>query len=98
MCKDLAVVMDVAGTILRMYRVAKDIEKGVIRLNVVTWELIMEKKGRVLVVPQMDPALIFSCRPYDNYRDTWPVLHDTPPQDREPWLENDLECVRLHLW
>ena len=56
MCKDLAVVMDVAGTILRMYRVAKDIEKGVIRLNVVTWELIMEKKGRVLVVPQMDPA------------------------------------------
>jgi Cu+-exporting ATPase len=65
MCKDLAVVMDVAGTILRMYRVAKDIEKGTIRLNVVTWELIMEKKGRVLVVPQMDPALIFSCRPDD---------------------------------
>lgn len=65
MCKDLAVVMDVAGTILRMYRVAKDIERGVIRLNVVTWELIMEKKGRVLVVPQMDPALIFSCRPDD---------------------------------
>jgi len=65
MCKELAVVMDVAGTILRMYRVAKDIEKGVIRLNVVTWELIMEKKGRVLVVPQMDPDLIFSCRPDD---------------------------------
>jgi soluble P-type ATPase len=65
MCKDLAVVMDVAGTILRMYRVAKDIEKGVILENVVTWELIIEKKGRVLVVPQMDPHLIFSCRPDD---------------------------------
>ena len=47
MCKELAVVMDVAGTMLRMYRVAKDIEKGVILVNVVTWELIMEKKGGV---------------------------------------------------
>ncbi|MDD4162764.1 MAG: HAD family hydrolase [Methanothrix sp.] len=65
MCRDLAVVMDVAGTILRMYRVAKDIEKGVILENVVTWQLIMEKKGRALVVPQMDPDLIFSCRPDD---------------------------------
>jgi Cu+-exporting ATPase len=25
----------------------------------------MEKKGRILVVPQMDPALMFSCRPDD---------------------------------
>ena len=65
MHKDLAVVMDVAGTILRMYRVAKDIEKGVIRLNVVTSELIMEKKGRVLVVPQIDPDIMLSCRPDD---------------------------------
>jgi soluble P-type ATPase len=65
MCKELAVVMDVAGTILKMYRVAKDIEKGTILLNVVTWELIMEKKGRVLVVPQIDPDLILSCQPDD---------------------------------
>lgn len=65
MCRDLAVVMDVAGTILRMYRVAKDIERGVILENVVTWELIMRKKGRALVVPQMDPDLVLSCRPDD---------------------------------
>ncbi|MGB5099342.1 MAG: HAD family hydrolase [Methanothrix sp.] len=65
MCKELAVVMDVAGTMLRMYRVAKDIEKGVILVNVVTWKLIMEKKGRVLVVPQVDLDLIFSSRPDD---------------------------------
>jgi Cu+-exporting ATPase len=65
MCRDLAVVMDVAGTILRMYRVAKDIEKGVLQENVITWELIMEKTGRALVVPQLDPDLIFSCRPDD---------------------------------
>jgi len=38
MFRDLAVVMDVAGTMLRMYRVAKDIEMGVILENVVTWE------------------------------------------------------------
>jgi soluble P-type ATPase len=65
MHRDLAVVMDVAGTILRMYRVAKDIEKGVILERVVTWELIMEKKGRALVVPHMDPDLMLSCRPDD---------------------------------
>lgn len=44
---------------------AKDIERKAILKNVVTWELIMEKKGRALVVPQMDPDLIFSCRPDD---------------------------------
>ena len=56
-------VMDVAGTILMMYRVAKDIGRGVILEKVVTWELMMEKKGRALVVPQIDPDLIVSCRP-----------------------------------
>lgn len=65
MSKELAVVMDVAGTILRMYRVAKDIEKGTILANVVTWELIMEKKGRVLVVPQVDPSVMLSYHPDD---------------------------------
>lgn len=65
MGKELAVVMDVAGTILRMYRVAKDIEKGTILTNVVTWELIMERKGRVLVVPQIDPSLMLSFQPDD---------------------------------
>jgi soluble P-type ATPase len=65
MHRDLAVVMDVAGTMLRMYRVAKDIQRGIIMKNVVTWQLIMEKKGRALVVPQIDPDLICSCRPND---------------------------------
>ena len=65
MSGDLAVVMDVAGTILMMYRVAKDIARGVILEKIVTWELIMEKKGRALVVPQMDPDLVVSSRPDD---------------------------------
>ncbi|MDD1735976.1 MAG: hypothetical protein LUQ21_00740 [Methanothrix sp.] len=50
MFRDLAVVMDGAGTILKMYRVAKDIEKGIIMEGVITSELIMKKKGRALVV------------------------------------------------
>src|SRR5512136_47184 len=65
MCRDLAVVMDGAGTILRMYRVAKDIDTNAVIERVVTWELIMEKNGRALVVPQMDPEVIFSLRPDD---------------------------------
>jgi soluble P-type ATPase len=63
MSGDIAVVIDVAGTILMMYRVAKDIGRGVLLEKVVTWELIMEKKDRALVVPQIDPDLILSSRP-----------------------------------
>jgi Cu+-exporting ATPase len=65
MSGDLAVVMDVAGTILRMYRVAKDLSRDIIMEKVVTWELIMEKSGRALVVPQVDPQFIASCCPDD---------------------------------
>lgn len=65
MFRDLAVVMDGAGTILKMYRVAKDIEKGIIMEGVITSELIMKKKGRALVVPQMDPEVICSFPPDD---------------------------------
>lgn len=63
MAKDLAVVLDVAGTMLKMYRVAKDIPRGCIMEKVVTWELIIEKKNRALVVPQIDPSTVASCPP-----------------------------------
>jgi soluble P-type ATPase len=62
MSRDLAVVFDVAGTILRMYRVAKDISKDCLLEKVVTSDLIMEKAGRALVVPQMDPSELISYR------------------------------------
>jgi Cu+-exporting ATPase len=55
MPRDLAVVFDVAGTILKMYRVAKDISIGCLMEKVITSDLIMEKAGRALVVPQLDP-------------------------------------------
>jgi len=63
MPKDLAVVLDVAGTMLKMYRVAKDIPSGCLMENVVTWDLIMEKSGRALVVPQLDPEAVCSLSP-----------------------------------
>lgn len=65
MSGDLAVVMDVAGTIMRMYRVAKDISQDVILERIITWELIMENRGRALVVPQIDPDHILSRNPDD---------------------------------
>jgi soluble P-type ATPase len=55
MSRDLAIVFDVAGTILRMYRVAKDITNSRLIEKVITSDLIMEKGGRALVVPQIDP-------------------------------------------
>ncbi|MCJ7443045.1 MAG: HAD family hydrolase [Methanotrichaceae archaeon] len=62
---DLAVVLDVAGTILKMYRVAKDIPNNIILEKVITWKLIMEKRGRALVVPQIDPEILVNCFPED---------------------------------
>jgi soluble P-type ATPase len=65
MPEDLAVVLDAAGTIMKMYRVAKDIARGCIMEEVVTWRLIMEKRGRALVVPELDPAIVASLSPND---------------------------------
>ncbi|OPY54212.1 MAG: Soluble P-type ATPase-like phosphatase [Methanosaeta sp. PtaU1.Bin060] len=63
MSGDIAVVLDVAGTMLRMYRVAKDLGSGLLLKKVVTSELIMEKSGRALVVPQIRPDLLWRCPP-----------------------------------
>jgi soluble P-type ATPase len=65
MPEDLAVVLDAAGTIMKMYRVAKDMARGCMIERVVTWRLIMEKRGRALVVPGLDPAMIASLSPND---------------------------------
>jgi len=65
MYRYLDVVMDVAGTILRMYCVAQDIKSGAIIEGVITWKLIVKNKGRALVVPQMDPEVISSFTPDD---------------------------------
>ncbi|MDM7934716.1 MAG: HAD family hydrolase [Methanothrix sp.] len=66
MSDGLAVVLDVAGTLLRMYRVAKDIERDLLLESVITWELVMEKCGRALLVPQLDPAVLSRLRPEDS--------------------------------
>jgi soluble P-type ATPase len=64
MSRDLAIVFDVAGTILRMFRVAKDIKNGNLIEKVITSDLIMEKGGRALVVPQMEPSDVISFPPH----------------------------------
>ena len=65
MPRELAVVFDVAGTILKMYRVAKDISTNRLMEKVITWKLIMEKSGRALVVPNIDPKVLVSGHPED---------------------------------
>jgi len=59
----LAVVFDVAGTLLRMYRVANDLQERRIIEHVVTADLIVEGLGRALVVPQADPSDLLGCSP-----------------------------------
>ena len=60
---DLAVIFDVAGTMLQMYRVAKDVSKNVLMEGIVSTELVMEKGGRALVVPQLDPKEVMGTPP-----------------------------------
>ncbi len=60
---DLAVIFDVAGTMLKMYRVAKDISRNVIMKGIVTTELVMETDGRALVIPQLDPVEVMETPP-----------------------------------
>jgi soluble P-type ATPase len=60
---NMAVVFDSAGTLLRTYRVAKDIYRDLLLERIVTTDLIMEKIGRALVVPHLDPELFESCDP-----------------------------------
>lgn len=55
MLGNLAVIFDVAGTMLEMYRVAKDLSRDVLLEGIVTSELIMEKGGRALLIPHLDP-------------------------------------------
>ncbi|MCR3884062.1 MAG: hypothetical protein NUK54_06790, partial [Methanothrix sp.] len=55
MARNLAVIFDVAGTMLEMYRVAKDISRDLLMEGIFTMELVMEKGGRALVIPHLDP-------------------------------------------
>lgn len=63
MSGDLAVIFDVAGTMLEMYRVAKDVSKNDLMRGIVTTELVMEKGGRALMIPQLDPEEIMGTPP-----------------------------------
>ncbi|UEC42158.1 MAG: putative Soluble P-type ATPase-like phosphatase [Methanothrix sp.] len=55
MSGNLAVIFDVAGTMLEMYRVAKDLSRNLLMEGIFTMELVMEKGGRALVIPHLDP-------------------------------------------
>ena len=48
-------IFDVAGTMLEMYRVAKDLSRNLLMEGIFTMELVMEKGGRALVIPHLDP-------------------------------------------
>ena len=63
MKNEIAVVFDVAGTLLKMYRVAKDVPGRRLLRKVTTTELIMAKDGRALVVPQVDPQEVLLSPP-----------------------------------
>jgi len=59
----IAVVFDSAGTLLRMYRVAKNIETGAILNDVVSTELVGKKPDCALLVMQIDSNKLVKCPP-----------------------------------
>ena len=63
MSGDLAVIFDVAGTMLEMYRVAKEISQEGLLEGIVTMELVMEGGRRALVIPQLHPDEVLGAPP-----------------------------------
>lgn len=59
----IAVVFDSAGTLLRMYRVAKNIHTGEYLDEVVTTELVGKKPYCALLVMQVDSNKLVNCPP-----------------------------------
>ncbi len=59
----IAVVFDSAGTLLRMYRVAKNINTGAILNEVVSTDLVGKKPHCALLVMQIDSNRLTKCPP-----------------------------------
>lgn len=59
----IAVVFDSAGTLLRMYRVAKNVNTGVILHDIVSTDLVGKKPHCALLVMQFDSNKIVNCPP-----------------------------------
>jgi len=103
---DLAVIFDVAGTMLKMYRVAKDVSRNVLMEGIVTTELVMEKGGRALVIPQLDPEEVMETPPemplsiffQDRDRDVKISCSSTPVSEDEVLsvlLSSEVEVANL---
>ena len=60
----MAVVFDSAGTLLRMYRVAKNIKTGQYINEVVSTELVGKKPYCALLVMQVDSNKLVNCPPH----------------------------------
>jgi Cu+-exporting ATPase len=59
----IAVVFDSAGTLLRMYRVAKNVNTGAILNEVVSTDLVGKKPHCALLVMQIDSNRLTKCPP-----------------------------------
>lgn len=59
----IAVVFDSAGTLLRMYRVAKNVNTGAVLNEVVSTELVGKKPYCALLVMQIDSNKLMKCPP-----------------------------------
>lgn len=59
----IAVVFDSAGTLLHMYRVAKNIETGAILNDIISTELVGKKPDCALLVMQIDSNKLVKCPP-----------------------------------
>ena len=59
----IAVVFDSAGTLLRMYRVAKNVNTGAILNEVISTELVGKKPYCALLVMQIDSNRLEKCPP-----------------------------------
>lgn len=82
MQKKIAVVFDSAGTLLNMYRVAKNIVTGEYIDKIITTTLVGQKTNQGLVILHTDPDIIMDCQ---SHRRIYDFVHENN-------IKIDLSC------
>ncbi len=83
----IAVVFDSAGTLLRMYRVAKNVISGECLYDVVSTELVGKKPYCAILVMQVDSPKLVDCPPYMLISDFIKIYN----------IDVEVGCSRSHI-
>jgi soluble P-type ATPase len=101
MHESIAVVFDSAGTLLHMYRVAKDTVTGKYIDNIITTDLVSKKPNCGLVIMHTDPDKIMSCQSTKRIHDFLTdnrIRIDLSCSSSPITLDDAVQCIKNDTW